>query len=93
MITVELKNGFKAKIDPSKLDDMYFVEAMAEMETNIVKLSDVCSMLLGEEQKMKMYKSLEEKDGRVPLDSINDAITEIMTKAGDKIKNSSSSPA
>ena len=93
MITVELKNGFKAKIDPSKLDDMYFIEAMAEMETNIVKLSDVCSMLLGEEQKMKMYKSLEEKDGRVPLDSINDAITEIMTKAGDKIKNSLSSPA
>lgn len=93
MITVELKNGFKAKIDPSKLDDMYFIEAMAEMETNIVKLSDVCSMLLGEEQKMKMYKSLEEKDGRVPLDSINDAITEIMTKAGDEIKNSLSSPA
>ncbi len=87
MITVELENGFKAKIEPEKLDDMYFIEAMAQMETNIVKLSDVCTMLLGEEQKMDLYKSLEE-DGRVPLQSISDAITEIMTKAGDEVKNS-----
>ena len=58
------------------------------MEANITKLSKVCTILLGEEQKYELYKSLEDERGKVPLEAVNNAIEEIMTKAGDEVKNS-----
>ncbi len=88
MITVELSNGFKAKVEPDDLNDIYFIEALAGMEANITKLSKVCTILLGEEQKYELYKSLEDERGKVPLEAVNNAIEEIMTKAGDEVKNS-----
>ena len=88
MLKVKLDNGFEVKIEPESLNDMYFIEALASVEDNILKMSKVCSMLLGEEQKAALYKSLESEDGRVPLEAVSDAITEIMTKAGEEVKNS-----
>lgn len=88
MVKVRLDNGFECTIEPEQLNDMYFIEALAEVETNIVQLSKVCTMLLGAEQKRALYKSLENEEGRVPLQAINDAVTEIMTKAGEEVKNS-----
>lgn len=87
MVTVKLQNGFEAKVEPEQLNDMYFVEALAQLESNVLVLPKVCTMLLGEEQKQSLYKSLEGEDGRVKLEEINDAITEIMTKAGEETKN------
>lgn len=87
MVKVKLNNGFEVSIEPEQLNDMYFIEALAEVETNILKLSKVCSMLLGEDQKKALYKSLE-INGRVPLEAVNEAVTEIMTKAGEEVKNS-----
>lgn len=87
MVKVRLDNGFEAHIDPEQLNDMYFIEALAEVENNIIKLSKVCSMLLGEDQKKALYGSLE-VNGRVPLEAVDEAITEIMTKAGEEVKNS-----
>lgn len=88
MVTVKLDNGFEAHIEPDQLNDMYFIEALADVENNIVKLSKVCSMLLGDEQKLALYKTLEDENGKVPLQAVNDAISEIMTKAGEEVKNS-----
>lgn len=88
MVSVKLQNGFEAKVEPEQLNDMYFVEALAQLETDILSLPKVCTMLLGDEQKAALYKSLEDENGRVPLETVNDAIAEIMTKAGDKTKNS-----
>ena len=87
MVTVKLDNGFEATIEPEQLDDMYFIEALAGIENNVLELSKALSMLLGDEQKKALYKSLE-VNGKVPLQAVNDAITEIMTKAGEEIKNS-----
>ena len=86
MVLVKLQNGFEVKIEPEQLNDMYFVEALASLEENVLNLPKVCSMLLGEEQKKALFKSLEDKDGRVKLEAVNDAITEIMTKAGEEKK-------
>ena len=88
MVTVKLDNGFEAHVEPDQLNDMYFIEALADVENNIVKLSKVCSMLLGDEQKFALYKTLEDENGKVPLPAVNDAISEIMTKAGEEVKNS-----
>lgn len=87
MITVKLQNGFEAKIEPEQLNDIYFVEALARIESDILALPKVCEMLLGEEQKKGLYKSLEDEKGRVKLEAVGDAITEIMTKAGEETKN------
>ena len=88
MLTVELKNGFKAKVDPEVLNDMYFFEALAEAEEEPLKFDKVCNMLLGKEQKRALYKSLEDKNGRVAPDVASEALTEIFEKMGEEGKNS-----
>jgi len=88
MVTVKLQNGFEAKVEPEQLNDMYFVEALAEMDSNILVLPKVCTMLLGDEQKKALYKSLEDENGKVKLEDVGGAITEIMTAAGEETKNS-----
>jgi len=87
MKTVKLTNGFEVKVEPDELNDMYFVEALAEIETDVLALPKVMKMMLGDEQKKALYKSLEDENGRVPIEAITDAITEIMTKAGEESKN------
>ena len=87
MKTVKLTNGFEVKVEPDELNDMYFVEALAEIETDVLALPKVMKMMLGDEQKKALYKSLEDENGRVPIEAITDAITEIMTKAGEEPKN------
>lgn len=87
MKTVKLKNGFEVKVEPDELNDMYFVEALADIETDVLALPKVMKMMLGDEQKKALYKSLEDENGRVPIEAITDAITEIMTKAGEESKN------
>lgn len=87
MKTVKLTNGFEVKVEPDELNDMYFVEALAEIETDVLVLPKVMKMMLGDEQKKALYKSLEDENGRVPIEAITDAITEIMTKAGEESKN------
>ena len=87
MKTVKLTNGFEVKVEPDELNDMYFVEALADIESDVLALPKVMKMMLGEEQKKALYKSLEDENGRVPIEAITDAITEIMTKAGEESKN------
>lgn len=87
MKTVKLTNGFEVKVEPDELNDMYFVEALAEIESDVLALPKVMKMMLGDEQKKALYKSLEDENGRVPIEAITDAITEIMTKAGEESKN------
>ena len=87
MKTVKLTNGFEVKVEPDELNDMYFVEALAEIETDVLALPKVMKMMLGDEQKKALYKSLEDENGRVPIEAITDAITEIMTKACEESKN------
>lgn len=84
---VRLDNGFEATVNPDDLNDMRFLEALAGTEENAFNLPKVCSMLLGEEQKEKLYKHIE-TDGRVPIDTLTNCVTEIMEKAGDEVKNS-----
>lgn len=87
MKTVKLTNGFEVKVEPDELNDMYFVEALADIESDVLALPKVMKMMLGDEQKKALYKSLEDENGRVPIETITDAITEIMTKAGEESKN------
>ena len=46
------------------------------------------NMVLGEEQKKRLYDHLRTEDGRVPTQAIGDAMEEIFAAAGDQSKNS-----
>lgn len=87
MKTVKLDNGFEVTIEPEMLDDMYFVEELARLETDALALPNVMTMMFGEEQKKALYKHLENKDGRVKIEKVAEVVTEVMTKAGEDTKN------
>jgi len=88
MVKGILKSGFEFEIDVESLDDMEFVEALADAETNALAFPRVCKMMLGEEQKKRLYDHLRDENGRVPVQAVQEAIIEIMSTSGDEAKNS-----
>lgn len=87
MIKGQLKNGFKFKVDEKDLNDMRLVDALAEMEGDPTKLSQVVLMIFGKEQRDRLYKVLEDEKGRVPVDEISKCIEEALNASGDAGKN------
>jgi len=85
----ELANGFKYEVDENVLDDMRLVDAIAEAEDeNPLKVSKVMTMVLGKEQKERLYKHLENESGRVPVKTAMNALMEIFEAMGEDGKNS-----
>lgn len=88
MKTGELSNGFKYEIDEVVFDDMRFLDALAEADDgDPLATSRVCDMLLGKEQKKALYKMLQNKDGRVPIEPVLECVKELMEALGDESKN------
>lgn len=79
--------GFEFDIEDERLDDMELVDIMAEIDENPLLMSKLCKMLLGEEQKKRLYDHLRSEDGRVPIEATTNAIQEIFSSPGD-LKNS-----
>lgn len=83
-----LSNGFKYEIDEVIFDDMRFLDALAEADDgDPLAASRVCDMLLGKKQKKELYSMLQNKDGRVPIESAIRCVKEIMEALGDESKN------
>ena len=79
--------GFEFDIEDERLDDMELVDIMAEIDENPLLMPKLCKMLLGEEQKKRLYDHLRREDGRVPIEATTNAIQEIFNSPGD-LKNS-----
>lgn len=79
--------GFEFDIEDERLDDMELVDTMAEIDENPLLMPKLCKMLLGEEQKKRLYDHLRSDDGRVPIEATTNAIQEIFNSPGD-LKNS-----
>ena len=79
--------GFEFDIEDERLDDMELVDIMAEIDENPLLMPKLCKMLLGEEQKKRLYVHLRSEDGRVPIEATTNAIQEIFNSPGD-LKNS-----
>lgn len=84
---IKLENGFECTINTDVLDDMEFVDLLADTEDDPLKIGRVALMLLGKEQKKNLYDHLRTDDGRVPVTSMNDAIEQIFNALGDDAKN------
>ena len=87
MMKGRLSTGFEFQVDEKNLDNMEMVEAIAECDTNPIAMTHVIKMLLGEEQKKRLYDHLRTEDGRVPIKAVSTAVVEIFNSAK-KGKNS-----
>lgn len=88
MVKGETKSGFKFQLNEEAMNDMEFIELLAKTEESVTALPKVIEMVLGEDQKKKLYDHIRTKDGRVPLEAVNDEISEIFDIAGEEVKNS-----
>lgn len=79
--------GFEFDIEDERLDDMELVDIMAEIDEKPLLMPKLCKMILGEEQKKRLYDHLRSDDGRVPIEATTNAIQEIFNSPGD-LKNS-----
>ena len=84
----QTESGFKFVIDETDLDDMEFIELLADAQEDALKFPKVVERLLGKEQKAKLYDHVRTENGRVPIEAISNALTEIMVAAGEDTKNS-----
>ena len=82
------ETGFAFSVDPSLLHNVEFLEGFAEVQNGdglgVFRLID---QMLGKEQKEKLYEFYQDEKGRVPVDSIRDAIGEMFASIGDESKN------
>lgn len=83
----ETSKGFKFEIDDKNLDNMELVECVAGVEDDPLLLPKVCDMLLGKEQKKRLYDHYRTEDGRVPIGAVSSALEEIFNTS-DEVKNS-----
>ena len=83
--------GFTFEFDENRLDDMRFVDILAEVvdpETHpfrrITCTSQLLTMMLGEDMKKALYAHIgKAHEGRVPKAEIQKALDEIMGAAGE----------
>lgn len=85
MKKIELSNGLILEYNPKIATDIRFFEAIAEAEENETKVFKVINLLLGKEQKEKLYKSCEE-DGYVSAEKVLAFLFEMFEKIKD-LKN------
>lgn len=88
MIKGKTKGGFEYVLDMDNVEDMRFIEVLAEADEGSPRaLREVLNRMLGEEQKEKLYEFCQDEKGRVPLTHVKDVITEIFEAAGEEVKN------
>lgn len=80
-------SGFEFEVKETAVDDMRLIEALAEIEENPLVFAKVCKLLLGKEQKEKLYQFLEREDGTVPTKEVGATVTEILNLLGNTGKN------
>ena len=84
----ELKNGFKFDVDPAILDDMELIDALAKVQgEDATAISVVVQKIFGEDQRQALYDSVRTENGRVPIQSVVNAVVEIFEALGEAGKN------
>ena len=92
MVKGETKSGFKFELDDEAIDDIEFVELLAESEETATALPKIAKIALGEKQYKALKDHLRNEKGRVPLQVIGDTLEEIFESAGGEVKNSEPLP-
>lgn len=79
MISGVTKNGFVFEITDERADNMELIDALADIDDgNLLAVSKVLTLLLGPEQKKKMYDFVRTEDGIVSAQTVSEMIVEIL---------------
>lgn len=88
MIEGKTKSGFVYAIDENNVDQE-FLDALSEAEEgNPLKVSKALRLLLGEEQRKRLYDHLRNEKGKVPVQAVSEAFRDILANDGTGGKNS-----
>lgn len=88
MKKIMLTNGLELEVNEKSLNNMELLDALEEMaEGNELAISKVVKLMLGNENRKKLYDFIRDKDGRVPLEEVDKCLTEIMNLLGEQGKN------
>lgn len=92
MIEGVTKSGFAFAVAKNAMDNMELVDELAELEEsggeNPLAMSRIAKMVLGKEQRDRLYDYHRKGDGRVPVADVYEDIGEIFTAFGKLGKNS-----
>lgn len=84
----ETSSGFKFEVNENVLDNMELVDALAEAQgENPAMISKVILLVLGKEQRGRLYEHLRNEDGVVPMTKASEELTEIFELMGQEGKN------
>ena len=81
------KSGFEFEIDSNVLDNMELVDALAEASEDATQISKAIRMILGDEQRKKLYEHVRNEDGVVSVTAISDELLDMFDIIGEEAKN------
>lgn len=85
MVKIETKTGYKCKVNEKVLEDIRFLEDFSKMEKGeITAIFDLMDRILGDEQKEKLYKHCEDKDGLVPAETLGEELADVFEILSEK---------
>lgn len=87
MIKGTLSSGFQYEIAEETLDNMELLDAIVDADDNTLGITKVVRLLLGDEQRRKLYDHLRTEKGNVPVAAVSDAVAEIFRGSGKEAKN------
>jgi hypothetical protein len=88
VIKGETASGFSFAIPASNLDNMELIDAIASLnDADPLAMSKVIVLLLGKDQRKKLYDHVRRKDGTVPAEAVSKEMAEIFTLSNTAVKN------
>lgn len=82
-------SGFEINIDQTRFDNAELLDALSDLNAgDSLAVSRVLSLLLGKEDKKRLYDHCRAEDGRVPIEALSQEIEDIFNFSGDASKNS-----
>lgn len=78
-VSGETESGFVFNIEVERLDNMELIDALAELEDDPLQMSTVIRLLLGKEDKKRLYDHVRTDGGMVPSGLVEKVLGEIFT--------------
>ena len=94
-VHIKTESGFECEVDADANNDQELLEALIELDNNPLYYIKTIKLLLGEQEKQRLYDHLRNENGRVPATKVMETIGEIIKLLGEKnkeLKNSLPSP-
>lgn len=78
-VSGETESGFVFNIEVERLDNMELIDALAELEDDPLQISTVIRLLLGKEDKKRLYDHVRTDEDIVPSGLVEKELGEIFT--------------